>query len=111
MRQVGHGQQQGRHLGLELLQPRRRAVQLALEGIDLGFGGLGFVFFALAHERANLLAQGVAFVLQFFGAGLEGLALGLQGAELVGVQEGLRVLARLQARQHTIEVFAEQGEV
>ncbi len=111
MRQVGYGQQQRLHLGLDLVQTRRRAVEFALEGVDFGLGCLGLVLFALAHERADLLAQRVALALQLFGTGLDGLAFGLQGAELVRVQEGLRVLALVQAREHAVEVFSEQGNV
>jgi hypothetical protein len=40
-------------------------------------------------ELPDLAAQGVAPVLQFFGAGLDRLALGFEGGETGDVQKGL----------------------
>ena len=71
--------------------------------------GLGVLAFALEH--ADLLADRVALGLHFFGAHLDGFALGFQRLEGVHIQEGLRVLAGQQAGDHRIQVFAQQGNV
>ena len=80
-----------------------------LERVDLGHQRVDR--FALGLERADLLVERVAARLQFFGAGLERLALGLEGAEGVDVQEGLVLLARFEAGDDRGQVFAEQGDV
>ena len=111
VRQVGHGQQQGLQLGLDLLQPRRRLLELQLGRRHLGLGGLCARLVALAHEHADLLGELVALGLQFLGARLQRLALGLQGLEGGDIEEGLRVLARVQALDRTGEVLAEEKNI
>jgi hypothetical protein len=66
---------------------------------------------AFAFEHADLLADRIALGLQLFGAHLDGLALGFQRLEGVHIQEGLGVLAALQAGKHRVEVFTQQGNV
>ncbi len=66
---------------------------------------------ALALEHADLLGQGVAARLQFLGADLQRLALVLERLEGLDVEEGLRVLAGLQALDDGVEVLAQQGDV
>ena len=59
----------------------------------------------------NLFAQCIAFGLQLFGAGLDGLALSLQRGESLHVEERLRLFAGFQARNGPGEVFSEVGDV
>ena len=65
----------------------------------------------LAFEHTDLFGQAVALGLQLFGAGLQGFAFGLEGAESIHIQEGLRVLAGLQTRDHGVQVFAEEKDI
>ena len=111
VRQVGHGQQQVLQLDLQGFQTLGRCVKLVLEGIDLRHGGLGLLILAFAFEHADLPGQAVALALQFFGAGLQGLALGLERAVGLHIQKLLRIPAGLQPRNHGIEVFAEKGDI
>ena len=78
MRQVGHGQQQRLQLGLDLLEPRRGAVQIGLQRGHLRHDLVDR--FALGLALADLLGELVALRLQLFGAGLDGFALGFQRA-------------------------------
>ena len=104
VRQVGDGQQQRLHVGLDLVQALRGALELGLDAGDLGHHGIGR--FTLGLELADLLGELVALGLQLLGAALDGLALGFERLEGVHVQVGLRRLARLEPGDHGIQVFA-----
>ena len=111
VRQVRHRQQQRLQLALDLLQARGRAFELGLVLGDLGHHGLGLGVLALALEHADLLREAVAPGLQLLGAHLQRLALVLKRLEGFHVQEGLRVLAGLQAGDDGVEIFAQEGDV
>ena len=66
---------------------------------------------AFALEHADLFGQAVAPGLQLFGAGLDRLAFGFEGAEGLNVEERLGVLAGLQTRDHGVQILAKQGDV
>ena len=86
VRQVGDAQQQVVQSSLHLRQFALDVFQVGFQLGDLGFGGFGFVFFALPHQHADLFGQAVALRLQFFAADLELFALAFQFAETLGVQ-------------------------
>ena len=116
LRQVGHRQEHGLQLGLEDLQAIGAGLEfvtdtghLGHDGVDFGSGV--FALGGLAFEHADLFGQAVALGLQLLGAGLDGLALALEGAETLHVQEGLGVLALGQAGQDGVEVLAQQSDV
>ena len=113
VRQVGHGQQQCLQIGLDLLQTRGGGVQLGLDRCGLRHHGVHFGLpgGAFGLELANLLAQRIAFGLQLFSAGLNGLALGFQRGEGLHVEESLRFFAGFQARNGPGEVFSEVSDV
>ncbi len=107
MRQVGHGQQQVLQLGLNHLQPRAGSFQLGLHRAHLRHHRVGLGVLSFALEHADLLGQAVALALQLFGARLQRLALGLQRAESVHVQESLGLFAGFEPGDHGVEVFSQ----
>ena len=92
VRQVGYSQEHGLHVALDLLQLRRAVFQFGFDVGGLRHHGVHFcgTRSAFGFELADLLAQGIAPGLQFFGAGLYGFALGFQTGEAGQVQKGLR---------------------
>ena len=58
-------------------------LQLAGDGLHLLFHLLGLVLLALAHQLANLLADGVALLAQLVATALRGAELGVQLQNLV----------------------------
>jgi hypothetical protein len=94
VRQVGQAQHHVGQLGLHGLEALGRGFQLVAQAGHLGHDA-GRVL-ALGLELADLTTQAVAPGLQFLGAGLDGLALGLEGREAGFIEKGLGVLAGLQ---------------
>ena len=113
VRQIGHRQQQALQLGLQRLQPLGRGLEFVLDAGHSGHHGisLGLAGGTACLELANLFAQGVALVLQFFGAHLDGLALGFEPAEGLHIEKGLRLFAGFQPGHGAGEVFAKQGDI
>ena len=113
VRQIRHGQQHGLQLGLQRLQPLGRGLEFVLDAGHSGHHGisLGLAGGTACLELANLFAQGVALVLQFFGAHLDGLALGFEPAEGLHIEKGLRLFAGFQPGHGAGEVFAKQGDI
>ncbi|MDT4853565.1 hypothetical protein FQZ97_878360 [compost metagenome] len=109
VRQIGHRLQQVVQFGLNHLKPRGRRIQLGLEGAHLRHHGIGA--FPLGFELTDLFGEGVALALQLFSAGLQRLALRLQG--LVGghIQKRLWALARFKPRHDPGEVFSQLNDV
>ena len=107
--QVGQRHQHRRQLGLDRLQPRRRALELAGDAVHLGHLGAGVG--ALPLLLADLLRQAVAPRLQLLGARLQALALGLEGDEALDVEKGLRRLARLETGDDGREVLAQERDI
>ncbi len=103
VRQVGQAHQQAGDLGLHRLVACRRGGKLVAEAADFGHDR-GHVA-TLGLELADLLAQGIAPGLQFFGARLDVLALGFErsvarrGRERVAATCAFRV-ARSRRRGH-----------
>ena len=109
VRQVRHRQQQGLQLRLDLLQAGGGLLELVLERGNLRHYCIDRL--ALALELPDLLGQLVALRLQFFGAALDGLALGFQRGEGDDVEEALRRLARFEPGDDRGQVFTKQGDV
>ncbi len=68
-------------LGLDGFQALGGGIEFILERGNLGLGGFGGLFLALAHELADLFGELIALGLQSFSAHLQGFALGFQGTE------------------------------
>jgi len=110
LRQVGQRQQHVLQLGLNLLQPRGRALQRCFDLGHFDHCLLGRGVLALAFEHADLFGAAVALRLQIFGLHLQGFALMLERAKGLYIEEGLRVFAGLQALDDGVEVFAQVCE-
>ena len=113
VRQIGHGQQHGLHITLDPLQLRGAVFQFGFDVGGLRHHGVHFcgTRSAFGLELADLLAQRVAPGLQFFGAGLDGFALGFQRGEGGQVQKGLRRFTGIQAGKDRVQVFAQQIDI
>ena len=109
VRQVGQTHHHGRQLGLDRLQALGRGLELVADAADLRHHRRSVL--ALGLELADLPAEGVAARLQFLGAGLDRLALGLQRTEALDVEEGLRVAPGRQALDDTGQVAAQQLDI
>ncbi len=104
MRQIGHREQQGLKFGLEGFEPHGGRLLFGLEGIDFGHQRIDRL--ALGLQRSDLLVERVAARLQFLGAGLQGLALGLECAEAGHVEKSLVLLAGFETGNDRREVLA-----
>ena len=109
MGQVGHGQQQRLHVGLDLVEPGARDLQLGFGLADLRHDLAGVLAFGL--ELPNLPGQMVALALQLFGSDLQGFALSLQRLKRCCVKEDLRGFSGFKARDGRGQVFAEKVDV
>mmetsp|Transcript_1075 Transcript_1075/g.1642 ORF Transcript_1075/g.1642 Transcript_1075/m.1642 type:complete len:501 (-) Transcript_1075:722-2224(-) len=107
--QVGHAHQQVVELVLDRVQPLGAGLEFIGDAAHLSHLRGGILALALGH--ADLLGQRVAARLQFLGAGLHRLALGLQGLEALHVEEWLGVLACVQALDDGVELLAQLGDV
>ena len=88
VRQIGQGQQQVLQTRLDHFQPLGAGVQLVFDGGDFLHQAIHIGAFGLL--LADLFGDLVALRLQGFGAGLQGLALGLQRFKQGNVQKRLR---------------------
>ena len=113
VRQVGHQLQHGVQFGLDLLEARSRGFEL---GFDVGRLRHHRVDFRLARrafgfDLSDLLAQGIALGLDFFGAGLNRFALRLQSGKGFNVQKLLGGFAGFESGNGLRQVFAQQIDI
>ncbi len=106
VRQVRQRQHEIAERGLHLVQLLRRCLQLIADAAHFGHHRRGIL--ALALQHADLFGQAVAPPLQFFGAGLDLLALRFQRIEGGDVQFEL---ARRQAGGDAVDIFAQELDV
>ena len=109
VRQIGQAHEHGRQLGLDRLEPLGRSIQLAGDAAHLGHldAGVG----ALSLLLADLAREAVAPRLKLLGAGLQGLALGLERSKAGDVEKRLRRLARLETGNDGRKVLAQERDV
>jgi len=79
VRQVGHRFEERAHGCLHVIEAGSRGLELVADAADLRHHRRRV--FALALQHADLLGQAVAAALQFFGLGLDLLALGFERIE------------------------------
>ena len=106
MRQIRYRQQQRLQLGLQLFQPRGRALKIGLDLRHFGhhvIGGLAPGFF-LADRSGKIVTPR----LQLLGARLQSLALRLERSECVHIEKRLWIFAVLQPRQDAVEVASQE---